>query len=291
MNLYQRLYHDIIRRPTSWKSAACFNCIVLMCLALPVLVLTISTTKSHGLEKIFMFREGACNQISKINKGLHLVLNVVSSLVLASSNFFMQILNAPNRNEIDKAHKKGTWLEIGVPSIRNTFHVSRCKTFFWLVLLLSSIPIHLVFNSAIFQVDTIMGDYSMTVASEAFLSGAPYFVPGASLSQPWMDESNWAYWTRNKTLDIPEALGPVANPSPELVATYLTNASAAVNMGLLQHPETSWTRLSAEDCYQQYADSKCSGIKTHKDVVVILNEPLGWTRHETWSLTENETAF
>lgn len=297
MNLFQRLYHNVLLRPTTWKTAARFNCVVLVFFVFPLLVLTIlSHVKSTGHSQFLMLPEGNCKNVSMVNKGLHLVSNVASSLVLASSNFFMQILNAPNRSEVDRAHRKGTWLEIGVPSIRNTFRVSWFKTFFWVVLFLSSIPIHLVFNSAIFQVDSISADFNMTVASEAFLEGASYFVPGTSLSAMAMRNmyggTYWAHWTGNKTLnDTADFFATFSETSPESLAAYSTNASAAVKTGLLQHPNSNWDRLSAEDCYHQYAMFKCSGIRSHKDVVVILNEPLGWTRNETWSLQANQTAF
>ncbi|KAK8049202.1 hypothetical protein PG994_010932 [Apiospora phragmitis] len=40
----------------------------------------------------------------------------------------MQVLNAPSRREIDKAHIKGSFLGVGVPSVRNAFAVSPFKT-------------------------------------------------------------------------------------------------------------------------------------------------------------------
>ncbi|KAK3344264.1 hypothetical protein B0T25DRAFT_615903 [Lasiosphaeria hispida] len=77
------------------------------------------------------FYEGACDQSTRVNLVLHLLLNIFSALAIASSNFFMQILNAPTRREVDRVHANsgGTkWLEMGVPSIRNAFHVARFKT-------------------------------------------------------------------------------------------------------------------------------------------------------------------
>lgn len=65
----------------------------------------------------------------------------------------MQILNAPTRAEIDAAHAKGKWLEIGVSSARNALRVSKFKTCCWLGLLVSSIPIHLLFNSTVFETE------------------------------------------------------------------------------------------------------------------------------------------
>ncbi|KAJ3562455.1 hypothetical protein NPX13_g8562 [Xylaria arbuscula] len=50
---------------------------------------------------------GNCNTSSELNLALHLMINIFSVLVFASSNFFMQVLNAPSRREVDNAH---AWL-------------------------------------------------------------------------------------------------------------------------------------------------------------------------------------
>lgn len=65
----------------------------------------------------------------------------------------MQVLNSPSREEVNAAHFRGSWMGIGIPSVRNAFKVSRFKTVCWLCLLISSIPIHLLFNSTVFQTD------------------------------------------------------------------------------------------------------------------------------------------
>ncbi|KAK2765090.1 hypothetical protein FQN54_008789 [Arachnomyces sp. PD_36] len=44
--------------------------------------------------------------------GLHLVINVLSTVILAATNYCMQCLGAPARADIDKAHAQRRWLEI-----------------------------------------------------------------------------------------------------------------------------------------------------------------------------------
>lgn len=56
----------------------------------------------------------------------------------------MQCLVAPSRAEVDKAHSKGTYLDIAVPSVRNLRLISKYKVFLWLVLAVSSVPLHLM---------------------------------------------------------------------------------------------------------------------------------------------------
>lgn len=54
----------------------------------------------------------------------------------------MQLLVSPTRREVNKAHNKGRWLDIGVPSIRNLRSISPIRVVIWVVLGLSSLPLH-----------------------------------------------------------------------------------------------------------------------------------------------------
>lgn len=116
-----------------------------------------------------------------LNLFLHLLFNIISTLVIALSNFFMQVLNAPTREEVDCADAKKRWLEIGVPSIRNAFHVSKFKTLSWMLFNFSSIPIHILFNSTNYESDYQGSQWRLTLASEAFFHGSKYYGPGAGL--------------------------------------------------------------------------------------------------------------
>ncbi|CBF76225.1 hypothetical protein AN5039.2 [Aspergillus nidulans FGSC A4] len=50
--------------------------------------------------------EGDCSITSNWTTGMHLVINVLSSILLAASNYVMQCLSAPSRVDIDRAHSK-----------------------------------------------------------------------------------------------------------------------------------------------------------------------------------------
>jgi hypothetical protein len=88
--------------------------------------------------------EGDCGDIKNLNRGLHIFINILSTILLSGSNYCMQCLSAPTRTDIDRAHAKLTWLDIGVPSIRNLEHISRRRFWLWLLLGLSSVPLHLL---------------------------------------------------------------------------------------------------------------------------------------------------
>ena len=92
-----------------------------------------------GLGTIY---QGNCSQSHRINSRLHIVINVLSTALLSASNFCMQLLAAPTRQEIDKAHKTKKWLDIGVPSVRNLKYISKRRGIAIFLLATSSIPLH-----------------------------------------------------------------------------------------------------------------------------------------------------
>lgn len=100
-----------------------------------------ATSGSKGV-----FSDGDCDRVETLNTGLHLGINILSTILLAGSNYTMQCLSAPTRSDIDAAHgrKPGMYLDIGVPSIRNLGHISRRRTVLWAALALSSLPLHLL---------------------------------------------------------------------------------------------------------------------------------------------------
>lgn len=85
-----------------------------------------------------------CGEVSTMETGIKVALNVVSTLILGASTYAMQGTTAPTRDEVDVAHKKGKWLEIGTQSWRNLSYVSRRHATIWTILALTSRPLHLV---------------------------------------------------------------------------------------------------------------------------------------------------
>ena len=80
----------------------------------------------------------------------HMAINILSTALLGASNYTMQCLSAPTRTEIDQAHAKGVWLDVGIPSLRNLWNKATHRRWIWWALILSTIPLHLLWNSAVF---------------------------------------------------------------------------------------------------------------------------------------------
>jgi RsiW-degrading membrane proteinase PrsW (M82 family) len=110
----------VFQRVSGWKQAARVNIVILVVMSITLSACFIASAVQTGrFTAALFFYEGSCDTASKLNVALHLLLNGISTAVLASSNFFMQVLNAPSRDDVDKAHAMGSWLGIGVPSIRS----------------------------------------------------------------------------------------------------------------------------------------------------------------------------
>ncbi|KAK1846227.1 hypothetical protein CCHR01_11121 [Colletotrichum chrysophilum] len=60
----------------------------------------------------------------------------------------MQCLMAPTRSEINESHAKQEWMDVGIPSIRNFWRIRWKRRVLWLLFLISSLPLHLLYRSS-----------------------------------------------------------------------------------------------------------------------------------------------
>ena len=138
------------------------------------LILTIwAVLRSPVQNGLGTLQDGSCKRTASLTFWAHLVINVLSTLLLGASNYSMQCLSSPTRSEIDKAHGQGVWLDIGVPSARNLRRLSTIRIVLWWLLAISSIPLHLLYNSAVFS-SLCTRQYSVFLVSSEFPDGAPF---------------------------------------------------------------------------------------------------------------------
>lgn len=91
-----------------------------------------------------VLHEGSCKFVKRTNTGVHFMINVMGTILLGASNYCMQCLSAPTRAEVNQAHAKFSWVDIGVPSVRNLFRIRKLRVLLWVILGLSSLPLHLL---------------------------------------------------------------------------------------------------------------------------------------------------
>ena len=146
----------------------------------------------------------------------------------------MQCLSSPTRSEIDKAHSHGAWLDIGVPSMRNLGRLSTNRVVLWWLLAISSIPLHLLYNSAVFSTLGTNRFNAFFVSSD-FTNGAPFIV---------MTEKNWG----SSGFD------------------YEQNVTMARVLQDYQKNQTSLVRLENKPCAEVYT---APILSTNSDVLFV----------------------
>ncbi|PVI04237.1 hypothetical protein DM02DRAFT_519153, partial [Periconia macrospinosa] len=174
-----RPFKSLKRRFEDWKRESRFNgwrmglmfgcCLSAIVLCCNIAIMTLGAIKGYK-EGISTLIKGDDAVISRWNTVLHALLNALSTALLSASNYTMQVLSSPTRKDIDKAHRKGKWLTIGLLSPRNLGEIPLKRRLLWMTMASSSIPLHLFYNAAIFKVtsDTFYEMYTVDVNSEYY---------------------------------------------------------------------------------------------------------------------------
>lgn len=108
-------------------------------------------TRADSLGDLIVLSRCSCHTSKAVIQAMHLLINLLASLLLAASNYCLQILNSPLREELDAAHESKKSMCVGIPNIRNLWQISWTRRVLWPVLALSSSPVHLLWNSTIVQ--------------------------------------------------------------------------------------------------------------------------------------------
>jgi hypothetical protein len=248
---------DAINKLSGWRKTALYLAIlasILTIFLITALIISLHVINDGGAS---LFGEtailsGSCDKTSRANLWIHLAINVIGTGVLGSSNFFMQALVAPTRQDVDRAHASKRWVEIGVHSIHNFRFISKRRVLLWALFSLTSIPLHLVFNGCVLESKATNG-FVVVMASETFLDAARFTVP------PVTGSSNFL----------------VALDSVEPFNRTVKSIRSSLD-------EQSWERLGFQDCIQRYNDPEAP-MPYHRHVVMVMsnqnNTPTSqWTR-------------
>ncbi len=161
----------VARRPSF--GVLCCACGATLVLIFNVLFTIIATSQHKTNAGIATIKEGDCDATKRIDVWLHLLINILSTALLGASNYCMQCVSAPTRGDVDRAHAQHKWMDIGVPSVRNLWRISWPRKALWCFLFISSVPLHLTYNSVVFP-GTSMSDYDMFMVSNDFLGNTVF---------------------------------------------------------------------------------------------------------------------
>ena len=199
------------------------------------LVVTIWGAARFGVHgSLVTILDGDCSKSKKLSLWLHLLINVLSTLLLGASNYCMQCLSSPSRAEINSAHSQHIWLDIGVPSVRNLRRVSWNKVILWWLFAISTVPLHLLYNSAIFS--TIgANEYSAFVGSENLVTGVglnwslPLYHGSNTTLQYFQQAANWENLTNEECIKVYSQRFVTANNNVLAVTSPLRASSPVLN--------------------------------------------------------------
>ena len=267
-SLYYRRWKPLWQQGYQFGVVCCASItgIVFLINLISILITTQKINISHGLGTLL---RGDCIRTKNSSQWLHLLINLLGTLLLGASNYCMQCLSSPTCKDIDKAHRENMWLDIGVPSLRNLRRIPWNRTLLWGILGISSLPLHWVDNSAVFATNSYQ-EFSAFVVGENFLTGDYYHpcVPNVLLDNSTRVLSNYTtrvhsdytirvhsdYTTWVPSNYIPDDKPWLCSGGPETHAPRSpVDVSAALE--LLQKTSKTLERLENNECIQTYSTS------------------------------------
>lgn len=144
---YFRLHDRDDERPSfrGWRKAVVATAIAAgVVLVMNLTFAVVAMAKFSVMDGIGQIYIGDCGVVKRWNTALHLLINVLSTMLLAASSFTLQCLGCPTRSEVDAAHQKRLALDIGLTSFTNLFYIKWWKAWIWLMLCLTTVPFHLL---------------------------------------------------------------------------------------------------------------------------------------------------
>ena len=153
-----------------WRIAATLSCVTVALVLVLNIIFTTYVVKNYppNEDSIGQFDSTDCEQVHSNNGVLHVALNIVATVLVGASNYNMQCLTAPIREEVDGQHKKDSSLDIGIQSVRKLRYLPRWKVALWTSLLVSTLPLHLLWNSAVFAISEL-NNYGVVVVTSDYL--------------------------------------------------------------------------------------------------------------------------
>jgi len=100
--------------------------------------------KPHDVRGMYLLFEGSCKKTSRLNTVLHFVINVLSTILLWATNHSMQLMLATSRTEVDHAHERGLYFDIGIASYRNFWRIPAARRRALAFLAVSATFLHLL---------------------------------------------------------------------------------------------------------------------------------------------------
>jgi hypothetical protein len=128
-----------------WRAGVALNVLLaffILVAGFVCLIYAVSKVSLSAGESVIF--SGSCPTAENIDSGVYAVINVFGVVLLAGGNYVFQVLSSPTRCEVNIAHTKKKWLDIGIPSVRNLAHISKSRVVTAVVLLLVAVIIQVM---------------------------------------------------------------------------------------------------------------------------------------------------
>lgn len=169
---------------------ALFNLILLsLCLAFETSMLIVAIVMDRNGPNTSLdgvLYSGSCAQTSKLTVYMALAVNMIATFTLGSSNYIMQCLNAPTGWQLSKAHADRGYSRVGISSPLNFRYLSWTNLVMWWTMAVTSVPVHLLFNSA-FYGTLQANDYAITIFAADFETADLWSDCSQSVNGSWFD--------------------------------------------------------------------------------------------------------
>ena len=161
-------------RYTGWRmgTLACL-CAVSLCLVIEAILLLSALSLSVGAFGSGLLYKGSCSKVKSLTVWLLLPLNIAATVLISTSNYVMQVMAAPDREEVDYAHSLATSITIAGMRFRNLQFGGLRRRVIWWILGVSSLPIHVLLNSAIYG-SVQATDSGVLIVSDEFETDADW---------------------------------------------------------------------------------------------------------------------
>ncbi|KAH7149681.1 hypothetical protein B0J13DRAFT_312580 [Dactylonectria estremocensis] len=154
---------------TGWRGGVTLNALLALLVfvaAIVCLALAAANGKISGGGSSVV--DGDVGKVRSANWGIHAVVNVFAIVLIAGANYVVQILTSPTRCEVDIAHEKFNWVDIGIPSLRNLGLISSTRAALSATLLVLAVGSQIIYNALIFSSHSAAAT-NMALVSTSFI--------------------------------------------------------------------------------------------------------------------------
>ena len=105
---------------SGWRVGVAVGTVATTIVLLTNVISTIYITQHYQVveQGIYTIIGSSADSCLKAKKWLHMLINIAGTSLLSASNYCMQCLSLPTRQEVDLAHKKQKWLDVGIPTMK-----------------------------------------------------------------------------------------------------------------------------------------------------------------------------